>query len=77
MEPKRIIDVEGKEFIRIQKAKTKPGYFDIYIGPEKIKTIRHSKPVKVKWWHAHRLLDEKNLRSIQTMLNQVLPKRKR
>ena len=75
MVQKRILDTKGKEFMRIQRTKTMPGVFDCYVAPEKTKTVKHSKPVKFKWWHAHRLVDETNLRRLQIQINQLLPKR--
>ena len=70
----KIKDVKGNE-VRVQLSGDRH-CIDFYLGPEKVRTVRHSKPVKIKWWTAHRIFDQANFKKLATRINQLVPKLK-
>jgi len=70
----KIKDVKGNE-IRIQASQDRR-FIDLYLGPEKTRKIRHSKPVKFSWWTAHRLYTKTEAQKLLKRLQQVVPKMK-
>lgn len=65
-----IKDLKGNE-IRIQPSQDRR-FVDIYFGPEKVRTVRRSKPVKFRWWTVHRLLDVANARKFAQRFTKVV-----
>lgn len=67
---KKITDLKGQE-IRIQASADRQ-FVDLYLGPEKTRIFRHSKPIAFKWWTVHRVFKKVEAEKLLTRMQLVV-----